>query len=107
MGRSSEMKRNKISRGTAKSRLRNVAVFILLFALLTCSSFAQTSPALRAAKQYTDQHSVEILKDFAQFLSMPDVAHDTPAMRQDIDKNAAFIKSKLEQRGVAVQILNV
>jgi len=79
----------------------------ILLTVLVCSSFAQSSPAIAAAKLYVDQHGADVLRDFAQFLSMPDVARDTPAMRADIDKNATAIKAKLEQRGVTVQILNV
>jgi len=84
--------------------------FFLVCISLFCTTVvtqAQEPPALRAAKQYTDQHSVEILKDLTQLLSMPDVARDTPAQRLDIDKNAVYIQTKLQQRGVSVQLLNV
>src|SRR5579872_2913325 len=68
---------------------------------------AQAPASIEAARQYTQKNGAEILRDFADFLSHPDVARDLPANHKDIDDNAAIIKVKLEQRGVTAQILNV
>jgi len=96
MGKSIGMKANRSVCHVPRRNSLSLFAIALMAVAVPWSASAQESPALRAAKQYTDQHSVEILKDFAQLLAMPDVAKDTPAQRQDIEKNAAYIQTKLQ-----------
>jgi acetylornithine deacetylase/succinyl-diaminopimelate desuccinylase-like protein len=74
--------------------------------LLTASGAAQDqSPtAIRnAVREYRQQHEVEIVRSYAQLLSLPNVASDTA----NIKLNADAISRMLEQRGFHAQELNV
>ncbi len=84
---------------------------LVLFALslfLTAQSFAQTSPAaplsaVGAAKTYRQTHEHEIIAEYVQLLSIPNVASDTPNIR----RNAQAVSQMLERRGVKAQLLEV
>jgi acetylornithine deacetylase/succinyl-diaminopimelate desuccinylase-like protein len=74
--------------------------------LLTASGAAQDqSPtAIRnAVREYRQQHEVEIVRSYAQLLSLPNVASDTA----NIKLNADAISRMLEQRGFHAQELSV
>jgi acetylornithine deacetylase/succinyl-diaminopimelate desuccinylase-like protein len=57
----------------------------------------------KAVREYRQQHEVEIVRSYAQLLSLPNVASDTA----NIKLNADAISKMLEQRGFHVQELNV
>jgi len=54
-------------------------------------------------REYRKQHEVEIVRSYAQLLSLPNVASDSA----NIKRNADAISKMLEQRGFHVQELNV
>ena len=73
------------------------AIFAGALCLLTAFAAAQEqSPtAIRnAVREYRQQHEVEIVRSFAQLLSLPNVASDTA----NITRNAEAISTMLEQR---------
>src|SRR5258708_8110244 len=54
-------------------------------------------------RAYRVAHEKGIVREFVQFLSMPNRASDTP----DLEHNAEFIQKMLEKRGVTVRMLHV
>ena len=56
-----------------------------------------------AVREYRQQHEVEIVRSYAQLLSLPNVASDTA----NIKSNADAISRMLEQRGFHARELNV
>ena len=52
---------------------------------------------------YIEQNGVQIIQDFKTLLSIPNVAFDLP----NINKNAEYIKSELEKRGVESRLLRM
>ncbi len=58
--------------------------------LLAASGFSQT------IRSWTDRHQSELLNEFQQFLSIPNVAADTSGLRRTAD----FILGMMEQRGI-------
>jgi len=56
-----------------------------------------------AVREYRQQHEAEIVRSYAQLLSLPNVANDTA----NITRNADAISKMLEQRGFHTQELNV
>jgi len=79
------------------------ATLLSLALLLFCSTPAasQQSPAAAAAHAYRQTHEREIISEFLDLLSLPNVASDTPNIR----RNAALITRLLEQRGVKTRLL--
>ena len=59
------------------------------------------SPA-EIARAHLRAHEPEILREFAELLSLPNVATDTPNIR----KNAEHIRGMLERRGLKVELLD-
>jgi len=57
----------------------------------------------RQVREYRTAHEKEIVQEFERLLSLPNRATET----SDIEHNAAFIKTMLERRGVAVRMLRV
>jgi acetylornithine deacetylase/succinyl-diaminopimelate desuccinylase-like protein len=52
-------------------------------------------------RQFRVSHEVDILEEYMKLLSIPDVASD----HDNIEKNAQFIASMLQKRGIAAQLL--
>ena len=76
-----------------------------LLALATAGSVAAATPSpspAEIARAHVRAHEPEILREFADLLSLPNVASDTPNIR----KNAEHIRRMLEKRGLAVEILD-
>src|SRR5688572_10549291 len=63
--------------------------------------FAQSDPAVRAARQFRQAHEREIVGGFMQLLAIPNVAADPAGLR----RNAEFIAAELRKRGVTTQLL--
>ncbi len=72
----------------------------LLF-LLQFSAFSQDINKL--TDQYIKKNGVGIIQDFQKLLTIPNVAFDLP----NINKNADYIKSELEARGVETKLLRM
>src|SRR5262245_1231385 len=92
------------SRGSSKEvclKLRFVLTALLLPAFVN-HVFSQ-SPAAEAAWAYRQAHEHEIIKEFADLLSIPNVASDAPNIR----RNAELISRMLEKRGVKTRLLEI
>ena len=73
---------------------------LFLVSLFSFTAHAQ-NPAAQAARQWRETHERAILSEFAQLLSLPNLARDSPAIR----KNAAAVQALLERRGVKTRLL--
>lgn len=69
---------------------------------ITQSVPAQTTESLKI-RAYGNDNAGSIIKEFTNFLTLPNVATDTPGLK----KNAAFIMGMMRKRGIQkVQLLN-
>jgi acetylornithine deacetylase/succinyl-diaminopimelate desuccinylase-like protein len=76
----------------------------LLFCWISLGAALSAQPApSEAAKRYTASHHPELVRQFSQFLSIPNVAAD-PA---NLAKNANFLLDALRARGVDVRLLTL
>ncbi len=82
-------------------RLR-FALIALLFLALARQAFPQ-SPAASAARSYRQAREHEIIEEFVNLLSIPNVASDGSNIR----RNAQSISRMLEKRGVKTRLLEV
>jgi acetylornithine deacetylase/succinyl-diaminopimelate desuccinylase-like protein len=82
-------------------KFRSVLIALLFLASVN-QSFSQ-SPAASAARSYRQAHEHEIIEEFVDLLSIPNVASDTPNIR----RNAQLISRMLEKRGVKTRLLEV
>ena len=88
--------------------LRNISV-ILWIALLPFSVLAQkpapSAPAqvAREVRDYRMANEDRIIRELCEFLSIPNVASDTP----NIQKNAAHLVEMLEARGIETHLLPI
>ncbi len=64
---------------------------------------AQSNPASVAAHGYRAAHESQILSEFSQLLSIPNIASDKP----NILRNAKAIEAALTKRGVAAQLVEI
>jgi len=72
------------------------ASLFLILALLP----ALPQGPLEAARAWRKQHGAEILREFAEFLALPNLASDA----EDIARNAAWIADAFRRRGAEVRI---
>jgi acetylornithine deacetylase/succinyl-diaminopimelate desuccinylase-like protein len=79
-----------------------IAVVLCLAAGLAAQENSAQS-VRKAVREYRQQHELEIVRSYAQLLSLPNVASDTA----NIKRNADAIRKMLEQRGFHTQELNV
>lgn len=77
-----------------------ITSFIILL-VIALSSFSQDINQL--TEDYIDEYGVQILQDFSTLLSLPNVAYDLP----NINRNADYIQSELEKRGVETKLLRM
>ena len=90
-----------------------IALFIATFVAIaqtvspdqqTQRALAPTPQAVRATvREYRRRHEVDIVRDYAQLLSLPNVASDTA----NIQKNADRISALLQSRGFHTRLLSV
>lgn len=81
-------------------KLRLVLISFLS-SLFAYQVFAQSSPAASAARAYRQAHEHEIIEEFVNLLSIPNVASDTPNIR----RNAEAVSRMLVRRGVRTRLL--
>ena len=72
-------------------------VRIVLFFLVLALASAQDRADI---ERFTASHKQQILSEFVELLSIPNVATDRP----DIRRNAEFIRGMLERRGVRTEL---
>ncbi len=75
----------------------------LVFLLLISSLFTFSQDVRKISEKYIAENGVEIINNFKQLLSIPNVAYDL----KNINKNAEYIKSELEKRGVESNLLRM
>jgi acetylornithine deacetylase/succinyl-diaminopimelate desuccinylase-like protein len=77
---------------------------LIAWLLITAAAAAQT---LEKVQAYRQEHAVQVLTDLVQFLSLPNVANDSPQGHADIARNAAYIREEFQSRGLRTQLLEV
>jgi acetylornithine deacetylase/succinyl-diaminopimelate desuccinylase-like protein len=82
-------------------RLRISFLAAFLFSL-TSAIAAQTLPP-KVARQYTTAHRAELVQQFSDFLSIPNVAAD-PA---NLQRNAGLLAAMLQKRGIDSRLLSL
>ncbi len=76
--------------------------FIILLSLLLIQQVTAQSPELLTIRKYANKNAGNIINEFTEFLSLPNVAADTVGQQ----KNAAFIMDMMKKRGIQkVQLL--
>jgi acetylornithine deacetylase/succinyl-diaminopimelate desuccinylase-like protein len=75
---------------------------VALFGVLTIDVARANSP-VDAARTYYEANAGRIMAEYAQFLSLPNRAHD----EEDIRRNAEWLREALTRRGVQVEILEL
>jgi acetylornithine deacetylase/succinyl-diaminopimelate desuccinylase-like protein len=83
--------------------LKAKLILFALFMSVSAQAFAQTSPAAAAAKGHRLAHEREILAEYVELLSIPNVASDAPNIR----RNAALVAEMLQRRGVRTRLLEL
>lgn len=77
--------------------------FFFLLSSLVGQSIAAQSPEVLTIRKYGNKNAGNIINEFAEFLSIPNVAADTAGQL----KTAAFIMAMMNKRGIQkVQLLN-
>lgn len=74
-----------------------------MLALFALAAPAQENPAAQAARQWRAAHEQQIVSEFIDLLSLPNLARDTAAIR----KNADAVSAILQRRGVKTRLLEV
>src|SRR2546428_5097193 len=77
-------------------------MFLLAASLLALPAIAPPD-ASRIARNYRTRHEREIVTEFMDLLSIPNLASDIP----NIEKNASAIAAMLERRGAQVRLLRL
>jgi acetylornithine deacetylase/succinyl-diaminopimelate desuccinylase-like protein len=79
-----------------------VALPLGLAALLAAPAGLPSAEAVRSAvRSWRSSHELEIVRDFAELLALPNLASDAAGIR----RNAEAIRSRLSARGFAVELL--
>lgn len=76
---------------------------ILTISLFTYNLVAFSQDINKLTDSYIEENGVSIIQDFQKLLAIPNVAFDLP----NINKNADYIKSELEKRGVETKLLRM
>lgn len=76
-------------------------IFALLLILSVAIQIFAQSPVTSAVREYRQANEQQLLQDFVQMLSIPNVASDTPNIR----KNADYLVELMKQRGLKPQLL--
>ncbi len=79
------------------------AIFLFCLAAVTGSLLAQTPSAAPAIQSWRAKHEREILKEFAELLSIPNLASD----KANIQRNAEAIRALCEKRGLTTKLLTL
>ncbi len=79
---------------------------ILSFFLIAAFIFGATltsgaSTSIKKVQKYRENHEHQIIKEFMELLSIPNVSSDTVNIR----KNAEFIQSMMEKRGIQTRVM--
>jgi acetylornithine deacetylase/succinyl-diaminopimelate desuccinylase-like protein len=80
-----------------------IAGFLCLISMFAAAQEHSPQTVRNAVREYRQQHEVDIVRSYAQLLSLPNVASDAA----NIKRNADAISKMLEQRGFHTQELKV
>jgi acetylornithine deacetylase/succinyl-diaminopimelate desuccinylase-like protein len=80
-----------------------LAGFLCLVSALAAAQENSAQAIRKSVREYRQQHEVEIVRSYAQLLSLPNVASDIA----NVTRNADAISKMLEQRGFHTQKLTV
>jgi acetylornithine deacetylase/succinyl-diaminopimelate desuccinylase-like protein len=80
---------------------RVLVAIILLGTVALC--VAEPAIVAKQTRAWRAQHEREILAEFAELLAIPNIAGDQP----DIERNVRAIRTMLDKRGVATQLLTI
>src|SRR5215813_4670175 len=76
----------------------------LICSALVAACLAQDTPEVRSkVRSYRESHQSEIVRQFAELLAIPNVASDAANIR----RNAEYISTSLQKRGVQAKLLEV
>ncbi len=78
-------------------------IFLASLFLLNASAFAEPAAVAKKARAWRASHEREILNEFDELLSIPNLATDTP----NINRNAAAIRAMCEKRGLVTKLLTL
>jgi len=81
----------------------NIRALILSALVLLKLASAQSNPATTAARDWQQAHRAQILHEFTELLSIPNVATDT----ENIQRNANALVAMLQKRGVESRLLTM
>jgi acetylornithine deacetylase/succinyl-diaminopimelate desuccinylase-like protein len=107
-GRKGLRDREAVRNNDRRESLRFIAVS-LIAAVLTCAAVGQKRVPIAPARvaqevrDYRMDHEDRIVRELAEFLSIPNVASDTP----NIQKNAEHLVEMLEARGIETHLLPI
>jgi len=76
------------------------ASVVVSFLLIQLISFSQT--AIEKVNQFVKANEKKLMDEYLQFVALPNVTRDTV----NILRNAAFIRSMMEQRGIKTELLD-
>ncbi|HSP45541.1 MAG TPA: M20/M25/M40 family metallo-hydrolase, partial [Chthoniobacterales bacterium] len=71
--------------------------------LVSTSAFADPAAVAKRVRDWRATHEREILAEFAELLSIPNLANDTP----NIQRNAEAIRTMCEKRGLVAKLLTL
>lgn len=74
---------------------------VATYSLLAATVVAQRPPAADAARRYREANEAKIVREYAQLLSIPNVASD----KANIRRNAEFIAKMYAARGVRTELI--
>jgi acetylornithine deacetylase/succinyl-diaminopimelate desuccinylase-like protein len=77
------------------------AIFLFLLAGLFSSSLNANEELYKLIRTYRKAHEYEIIREFTDLLSIPNVSSD----QENIRKNAAFIQDMMTKRGIDTRIM--
>ncbi|HRH44481.1 MAG TPA: M20/M25/M40 family metallo-hydrolase [Pyrinomonadaceae bacterium] len=80
----------------------NQTVLSLLLILLFAYNLVAQNSVTNAVREYRQSNELQLLQDFVQLLSIPNVASDTPNIR----RNADYLVKLMKQRGLKPQLLS-
>ncbi len=71
--------------------------------LAIVAAIVSADPGVDAARAWREAHAPAILREFAAFLTIPNVSSDLPNVR----RNAEWIRDRLSERGVSARLLEL
>ena len=79
------------------------SALILALAFINASAFADPAAVAKQTRAWRAAHEREIMAEFVELLSIPNLAADAP----NIQRNAENIRAMCEKRGLAVKLLTI